>query len=260
MTHQEIEKNDWKRAVVVILILMIIGGIGAWFVFNEFDKKYKHAISIDEQEFDECLKLKTEIENAYINLNLENSKLKDTLASIKDQDGLMHRDIVQYITNRYTRVPLIIANAIAENVVLYSNQYDISPELILGMIEIESRFNPMAVSKKDARGLMQVMPEWVPKLGLKKVRDLHNIDVGIESGIKVFQIHLEEANGNIARGLYYYVGRSKEYSDLVFNAMGKFVTYRSTIDDSEKSSEEVNGGNDRPAGSNNEGVEATNNL
>jgi len=261
MTYHEITNKQWKSACGWILIIIVLCIIGALIIFTKFDEAYKNHITTVETQFNKCIKLKTDVENSYIVLNKEAIGLKNTLASIKDkdQDGLMSRDIAQYIINRYTRVSKIVANAIAENVVLYSKQYNISPELIVGMIEIESRFNPMAVSSKDARGLMQVMPEWVPKLGLEKVRELHDIDVGIESGIKVFKIHLEEANGNVAKGLYYYVGKSKEYSNLVFSAMGKFVTYRSTIDDSEKSSEEVNGGNDEPADEDSEGTETTDN-
>ncbi len=41
----------------------------------------------------------------------------------------------------------------------YSRQYDLPPELVYGVIYTESRFNPQAVSRVGARGLMQLMEE-----------------------------------------------------------------------------------------------------
>jgi membrane-bound lytic murein transglycosylase C len=40
----------------------------------------------------------------------------------------------------------------------YANQYNIEPELILGVIHIESYFNPKAISHANAIGLMQLVP------------------------------------------------------------------------------------------------------
>lgn len=41
----------------------------------------------------------------------------------------------------------------------YANKYEIEKELIFAVINAESRFNPNAVSKKGAKGLMQIMPD-----------------------------------------------------------------------------------------------------
>jgi len=40
-----------------------------------------------------------------------------------------------------------------------SREYDLSPMLVLSLIEVESRFRNRAVSPRGARGLMQLMPE-----------------------------------------------------------------------------------------------------
>lgn len=48
----------------------------------------------------------------------------------------------------------------------YSEEYDLDPYLVLAVIKTESKFNKDAVSKKDAKGLMQVMDstgEWIAK-------------------------------------------------------------------------------------------------
>ena len=165
----------------------------------------------------------------------ELDKMKKQIAGIKDKNDLLKRDIQMYIDTTHPKVPVVVAKAIAHNVVDLSRKYKVSPELIVGIIKVESAFNPMIVGPKTkyghARGLMQVMPEWSKKLGLKSKYEFHNIDVAIESGIKVFLIHLEEGKGDISTGLYYYVNKDKAYVGKVYAAMGKFVAFRSTIDE-----------------------------
>ncbi|HCM06081.1 MAG TPA: hypothetical protein DIC30_08750, partial [Oceanospirillales bacterium] len=43
----------------------------------------------------------------------------------------------------------------------------LSPELVISVIHVESAFNPYAVSYVGAQGLMQVMPFWKKELGRK---------------------------------------------------------------------------------------------
>ena len=140
-----------------------------------------------------------------------------------------------YVDKKFQIIPRTVALDIAEQVLAMSKKENISPELVVGIIQVESGFNPMAISKKNARGLMQVMPEWAPKFNLKKVSDLHDIDTNIQCGIKVLKIHIEEGKGSISKGLYYYVGKSDSYAAKVYEAMGKFVAFRSTIDDDDAS-------------------------
>src|SRR5512142_2795806 len=41
----------------------------------------------------------------------------------------------------------------------YSKQFRVDPTLVRAVIQVESDFDPMCVSRKGARGLMQLMPE-----------------------------------------------------------------------------------------------------
>lgn len=145
-------------------------------------------------------------------------------------NSLLRSHIEIYIKKRYTKTPKVIAKAISKDIIRFSNQYRLPPELVLGIIEVESMFNPRLESSAGAKGLMQVMPEWAPKLGLKSVNDLHEVDIGIESGIRVFLIHLKEAKGNISNGLYRYVNKNRQYVEKVYSSVGRFVTYRTTLE------------------------------
>ena len=174
----------------------------------------------------------------------ELDKSKTRLAGIKNQDDLLKRDIALYITATYRKVPKIVATSIATNIVNQAKKEDVSPELVVGIMQVESQFNPRAVGKKTkygrARGLMQIMPEWAPKFGLDSKFDFHDIDTNIACGIKVFKIHLGEGKGNISTGLYLYVNKDKKYVIDVYTSMGKFVSFRSTVDDDEKTELETN--------------------
>jgi transglycosylase-like protein with SLT domain len=60
-----------------------------------------------------------------------------------------------------------------------AKKYKVDADLITSVIAVESNFDPKAVSRKNARGLMQLLPETAAKLGVKNIDDpAENIDAG----------------------------------------------------------------------------------
>ena len=100
-----------------------------------------------------------------------------------------------------------------ENIVeIYSQKYQVDPNLIFAIIKAESNFNSSAVSGKGAKGLMQLMEDTAKdvckkvdtKIDTNKVGDkLLEADINIELGTKYISILLEKYN-NIAIALTAY--------------------------------------------------------
>ncbi|MFZ2490100.1 MAG: lytic transglycosylase domain-containing protein [Thermoanaerobaculia bacterium] len=62
----------------------------------------------------------------------------------------------------------------------YAEQYGVDPVLVRAVIQIESNFDPRSVSRKGARGLMQLMPATAKRY---RVKDPHDPEQGIRGGI-----------------------------------------------------------------------------
>jgi len=92
----------------------------------------------------------------------------------------------------------------------------LDPELVLGLIEVESSFNKYAVSKVGARGYMQVMPFWVKELGTTD-QDLFHLRINLRYGCTVLRYYLDIEKGNLFRALGRYNGTlgKPEYPNLV---------------------------------------------
>jgi len=78
---------------------------------------------------------------------------------------------------------------------------DVDPRLVKSVMLVESGFNPNAVSKKGARGLMQLMPETAAEVG---VRDLHDPAQNIAGGVRYLSQLLLNYRGDLAKSLAAY--------------------------------------------------------
>lgn len=236
-----VKKQSIKIYLTIILVqlIILIFSLSYIIVYNDILSRNEYEINTLNEEL-KIYKSKTiSMSNVITSLNKGNRVIKTRLEEIENKDNLLKRDIFLYIDKKYQIVPDTISKEIASQISKLSKENNISPELVVGIISVESSFNPMAISSKNARGLMQVMPEWITKFKLKKVSDLHNISTNITCGIKVLKIHIQEANGSISKGLYYYVGKDNSYAGKVYEAIGRFVAFRSTINDIDIDQEEI---------------------
>lgn len=94
------------------------------------------------------------------------------------------------------------------------------PQLVLAVIDVESAFDPFAVSYAGAVGLMQVMPFWPNELGLKN-EDLIDVELNIRMGTSILAHYLERERGDYRRALARYNGSlgKRTYPDLVLSRL-----------------------------------------
>ena len=96
---------------------------------------------------------------------------------------------------------LIESLTIEKNIHAAARKYDLSPELLRGVIRAESNFEVRAVSHAGAQGLMQLMPETARELGVDNPFD---IDQNIDGGARYLRKMLDKFGGDIKLALAAY--------------------------------------------------------
>jgi len=114
-------------------------------------------------------------------------------------------------TNAYDRL-------IAE----HAQRYQVDFALIKAIIRAESGFNPNAISRKGARGLMQLMPETALRMNVSNV---HNPRENIDGGVRYFRYLLSLFNNDLQLSLAAYNAGENLVSEL-----GTVPPYRETAD------------------------------
>lgn len=80
-------------------------------------------------------------------------------------------------------------------------RYGVAPLLVAAIVEAESEFNPRAVSRRGARGLMQLMPRTASSL---QVDDIFDPYENIEGGVRHLRRLMDRFNGNLPLALGAY--------------------------------------------------------
>ncbi len=102
----------------------------------------------------------------------------------------------------------------------------LDPELVLGLIEVESGFRKYAVSPATAMGYMQVMPFWVELIGSPD-HNLFHLRTNLRYGCTILRHYLDIERGDLFRALGRYNGSlgKTEYPIMVYNAWRKHWTF-----------------------------------
>ncbi|BBP01538.1 lytic transglycosylase domain-containing protein [Sulfuriferula nivalis] len=102
----------------------------------------------------------------------------------------------------------------------------LDPELVLGLIEVESGFKKYAVSSVAARGYMQVMPFWTQTIGSPE-HDLFHLRTNLRYGCNILRLYIDMEHGDLYRALGRYNGSlgKPEYPNMVLAAWKKHWDY-----------------------------------
>jgi Transglycosylase SLT domain len=95
---------------------------------------------------------------------------------------------------------------VADAVNSASDRYRLDPDFVNSVIRAESGFNPRAVSRKGAQGLMQLMPETASQLGVSNAFDPQS---NVDGGTRYLRELLERYNYDMIKALAAYNAGTK---------------------------------------------------
>lgn len=134
----------------------------------------------------------------------------------------------QYIKSRNSRLSIEMCYMISKIVSEKSDEYNIPSNLIIGIIEKESLFNPSVTTeipaKKGfyAKGLMQVFQGENIEIDQDKI---YNLAYNIDMGCQIFNKKLSLNNGNFEKALANYSGNAENYTESVLANTGRYSMF-----------------------------------
>jgi soluble lytic murein transglycosylase-like protein len=101
-----------------------------------------------------------------------------------------------------------------------ASRAELPPELVLAVIEVESNFDPYAISVSGALGLMQVMPFWRDEIG-RPADNLIRVETNLRYGCTILKFYLDKEKGDLRRALSRYNGSlgQRKYPNKVIDKL-----------------------------------------
>jgi soluble lytic murein transglycosylase-like protein len=146
------------------------------------------------------------------------------------------REAKRWLTAMSARLARRIPDRLQREELLVTVHYEakragLDPQLVLGLIQVESNFRKYAVSSAGARGYMQVMPFWIKVIGGRE-DNLFHLRTNLRYGCVILRHYLDIERGNLFRALGRYNGSlgKAEYPSLVERAWQRDWNYTQTAE------------------------------
>jgi soluble lytic murein transglycosylase-like protein len=184
------QKDPFKKCAFLFLFLLVMGVSGLILGFIDSNRNYERSLA--------------HIHYLQNNLgNLHGQLLGMNEESMRNEERYARVDFLEYQNAIFKKKFPDFAEIIH---ITYnrSKVFGFQPNLILAVMQVESAFNPLAVSAAGAYGLMQIhYAVWKDELKIDKSR-LFNIAYNIELGLKILKQYYDLSGGNIKRALFLY--------------------------------------------------------
>lgn len=137
-----------------------------------------------------------------------------------------YRALSEFLAKRY-RVSQAVTHDLVTIAHAAGQQIGVDPLLIIAVIAVESRFNPIAESVAGAKGLMQI----IPRYHTDKFRDFGGVkavfdpEANIVVGSQIIKEYLART-GNLSSALQLYVGAASDEDTVYF---GKVMTEKQRL-------------------------------
>jgi len=164
-------------------------------------------------------------EVAFAATNPVQATISNTAAAVAEEDP-EQRALTEFIAKRY-RVAEQAITGIVSSAYRAGAEHRVDPLLILAVVAVESRFNPVAESVFGAKGLMQVLP----KYHREKLSEhggetaLLKPEVNIQVGTQILREYLRRS-GETEGALQMYLGGADESASLY---TGKVLAERARL-------------------------------
>jgi soluble lytic murein transglycosylase-like protein len=183
-------KNPLKRFAVTLSLLATLALVSLLAQLAETNRNYER--SIEHVQY-----LESRLDEAHervVQLN------EEKLANLAKSERL---DLLEFKSSTFQK-KFPEFSRIVDVAFRKARRYGFNPNLVLSVIQVESAFNPLAVSSAGACGLMQVRYSvWKDAMKIDP-RHLFDVDYNIDLGLRILKQYHDEAGGSIRRALFLY--------------------------------------------------------
>lgn len=132
--------------------------------------------------------------------------------------GEMSSRLAKRLPDRQVRIEFL------ETLWYEATRAGLAPDLVLGLVQVESAFRKYAVSPAGARGYMQVMPFWTRVIGDGDPGKLFHMQSNLRYGCSILRLYIDMERGDLFLALGRYNGSRgrPEYPNAVLDALKRW--------------------------------------
>jgi soluble lytic murein transglycosylase-like protein len=184
------QASPFKKSVFLLLFLLVIGISGLVLGFIDSIRNYERSLA--------------HIHYLQANLgDLHGRLLQMNEEAMRNEEKYARVDFLEYQSTIFQK-KFPDFSEIVNITYNKSKFFGFHPNLILAVMQVESAFNPLALSTAGAYGLMQVhYAVWKDELKIDKNR-IFEIEYNIGLGLKILRQYYDLSGGDIQRALFLY--------------------------------------------------------